>query len=80
MAHIAIASTCSMPMIDAGRMPMASNMPNSRVRSKTVIMSVLTMANATRMRSSQYINCALTQSIRMPCSISGISSFHLSVR
>ena len=63
MAHTQMASTDSMPMIELGRMPMASSMPNSRVRSKTVMMNALTTDIATTISSSQYVIAAVALSI-----------------
>ena len=63
MAQTHTASMPSMPTIALGRIPMASSMPNSRVRSNTVMMKALMTDMATTIRSSQYIIDADARSI-----------------
>ena len=51
--HTPTASMASIPTMALGRMPTASSIPNSRVRSKTVIRNAPTRDSATRIISSQ---------------------------
>ncbi len=63
-------------MMPAGRMPMASSMPNSRVRSNTVIMKLLKMLNVTSTAMSDSITRLLARFSCIVCATSGINRCH----
>ena len=73
-AHTQTASMVNTPTMAFGFMPMASSMPNSRVRSKAVMMKALTTDRVTRIINSQYIIEPMMRSSSMACSSSGRES------
>ena len=71
------ASICSMPIMVPGRMPMARSMPNSWVRSKIVMMKVLTTLKATTSMMMAYTSTPPRASTSMAWLISGSAACQL---